>query len=95
LLCAPITEQKSKKIKKKKLANGPDQILATKMMNDEIDALKKAWEFTTVINHPTQLFEKLKRIHTMSNVNINVAGIVTDAITRWWSTTFFSIECSG
>jgi hypothetical protein len=54
--------------------------------SDEIDALRKAREFTTVLNHSTQLFEKLKQLQQEDNENANIVGLVNDTVTRWWST---------
>jgi hypothetical protein len=60
-------------------------MLATKPSNDT-SGLRKAREFTTVINHYTHLFEKLKMIQKMSYERRNVVGLVTDFTTWWWST---------
>jgi hypothetical protein len=54
--------------------------------SDEIDALRKAREFTTVLNHSTQLFDKLKQLQQEDDENANIVGLVNDTVTRCWST---------
>jgi hypothetical protein len=54
--------------------------------SDEIDALRKVREFTTVLNHSTQLFEKLKHLQQEDDENPNIVGLVNGTVTQWWST---------
>jgi hypothetical protein len=39
-----------------------------------------------VLNHSTQLFEKLKQLQQDDDENANIGGLVNDTVTRWWST---------
>jgi TusA-related sulfurtransferase len=54
--------------------------------NDEIEALVTARALVSVLNHSTQMLDKLKEIQVQRNVDENALGMTNDVVTHWWST---------
>jgi hypothetical protein len=54
--------------------------------NDEIEALIIARALVSVLNHSTQVLDKLKEIQVQRNVDENALGLTNDVENGWWST---------